>query len=196
MNALHKINSREQSPVANFTEASSIWHSLYRLPQNWVAYETDETPLVNYFLCFFGEPVQWETLLMISRAVGGHVCHIKTQSLKKPTILRQTTIQDSRCKSICSIMYRHQSYKLTEQCENKSNISCWVHVLRPSLTPYGRYHWSHQKTFVSTMCIVVSKHDNNNKTLIPKEQMEAFITIDGFEQDCSISRPLYTWFVG
>ena len=36
-----------------------------------------------------------------------------------------------------------QSYKLTEQCENKSNISWWVHVWRPSLsTLFSTHHWA------------------------------------------------------
>ena len=47
---------------------------------------------------------------------------------------------ESRFKSIYSTMYRHQSYKSTEQCENKSNIFWWVHVWRPLLRPFGRYH--------------------------------------------------------
>ena len=60
-------------------------------------------------------------------------------------------IQDSRFKSIYSTMYRHQSYKTMEQCEKTNqNISWWVHVWRPSLRPYGRYHKGHQKIFGST----------------------------------------------
>ena len=67
-------------------------------------------------------------------------------------------------------MCRHQSYKSTEQCENKSNISWWVHVWRPSLRPYGRYHKGHQRMFGSTRRITVSRYDsnNNNKRLMPK----------------------------
>ena len=73
-------------------------------------------------------------------------------------------LHDSRFKSIYSTMYRHQSYKSTEQCEkNKSNISWWVHVWRPSLRPYGRYHKGHQRVFGSTGRIKVSRYDSNNK---------------------------------
>ena len=57
-----------------------------------------------------------------------------------------------RFKSIYSTMYRHQSYKTTEQCEKTNqNIFWWVHVWRPSLRPYGRYHKGHQKMFGSTV---------------------------------------------
>ena len=72
-------------------------------------------------------------------------------------------IQDSRFKSIYSTMYRHQSYKTMEQCEKTNqNISWWVHVWRPSLRPYGRYHKGHQKMFGSTGRIKVSRYDSNN----------------------------------
>ena len=74
---------------------------------------------------------------------------------------RQLIIQDSRFKSIYLIIYRHQSYKLTEQCENKSNISWWVSVWRPSLRPNGRYDKGHRRMFVSARRIMVSKYDNN-----------------------------------
>ena len=81
-------------------------------------------------------------------------------------------IQDSRFKSIYSTMYRHQSYKTMEQCEKTNqNISWWVHVWRPSLRPYGRYHKGHQKMFGSTGRIKVSRYDSNNnkkRRLMPK----------------------------
>ena len=70
---------------------------------------------------------------------------------------------DSRFKSIYSTMYRHQSYKTMEQCEKTNqNNSWWVHVWRPSLRPYGRYHKGHQKMFGSTGRIKVSRYDSNN----------------------------------
>ena len=83
-------------------------------------------------------------------------------------------IQDSRFKSIYSTMYRHQSYKTMEQCEKTNqNISWWVHVWRPSLRPFGRYHKGHQKMFGSTGRIKVSRYDSNNnnkkkRRLMPK----------------------------
>ena len=40
--------------------------------------------------------------------------------------------------------------------KNESNISWWVHVWRPSLRPYGRYHKGHQRMFGSTGRIKVS----------------------------------------
>ena len=70
--------------------------------------------------------------------------------------LRGYDSKDSRFKSIYSTMYRHQSYKSTEQCEkkNESNIFWWVHVWRPSLRPYGHYHKGHQKWMRHCMCLI------------------------------------------
>ena len=56
--------------------------------------------------------------------------------------------------------------------KNESNISWWVHVWRPSLRPYGRYHKGHQRMFGSTGRIKVSRYDsnnnNNNNKIMPK----------------------------
>ena len=94
--------------------------------------------------------------------------------------------QDSRFKSIYSTMYRHQSYKTTEQCEKTNqNISWWVHVWRPSLRPYGRYHKGHQKMFGSTGRIKVSRYDSNNNNNNKKKIMitDSFKMADVFVGD-------------
>ena len=86
-------------------------------------------------------PVTWDTMAL---------CDVTVMQFK---------LYDPRFKSIYSIMYRHQSYKSTEQCENKSNIS-WVHVL---LRPYDRYRKGLQRMFISAGRIMVSKYDNIEK---------------------------------
>ena len=69
-------------------------------------------------------------------------------------------IQDSKafirqCTDINHIKQRN-SVKKTNQ-----NISWWVHVWRPALRPYGRYHKGHQKMFGSTGRIKISRYNNN-----------------------------------
>ena len=49
----------------------------------------------------------------------------------------------------------------------QTNISWWVHVWRPLLRPYGRYHKCHQRMLGSTGRIKVSRYasNNNNKKI-------------------------------
>ena len=86
--------------------------------------------------------------------------------------LSRFKIQDSKafirqCTDINHIKQRN-NVKKTNQ-----NISWWVHVWRPSLRPYGRYHKGHQKMFGSTMRIKVSRYDSNNNNNNKKKKINA-----------------------
>ena len=73
------------------------------------------------FLANSSEPPATQTATWVSNCI-----HYRRRRRRR----RRRMTQDSRFKSIYSTMYRHQSYKSTEQCENKSNISFIIMATR------------------------------------------------------------------
>ena len=77
-----------------------------------------------------GGPGSWNLHSCMMTSSNGNIFRVTTGNL----FLMRFKIQKHLFDNV------QQSYKLTEQCENKSNISWWVHVWRPSLSMYFVFH--------------------------------------------------------